>query len=115
MCTAYGPLGQDFTPRLRDDPLIAEIASKHGKTVGQVLISWAVQRGTAVVPKSTNEGRIKQNIQLVKLDEEDMAKLNALSTMPGRKERRYYEVYKVWGIDAFETKKEPSKYPMPRL
>lgn len=44
------------------DSTVAKIADKTNSTVGQVLISWAVQRGTATVPKSEKEERIKQNI-----------------------------------------------------
>lgn len=47
---------------LLSDASIAQIAKKHGVTVGQVLISWLVQRGISAVPKSENEQRIKQNI-----------------------------------------------------
>ena len=47
---------------LLKDSTVSEIASKTGSSVGQVLVSWAVQRGTAVVPKSEKEERIKQNI-----------------------------------------------------
>ena len=32
------------------------------------MISWAVQRGTAVIPKSTNPGRIEQNLASAKVD-----------------------------------------------
>ncbi len=49
------------TPLFSDDAL-AQIAKKHGVTVGQVLISWCVQRGISTVPKSEKEERIKQNI-----------------------------------------------------
>lgn len=50
------------------EPEFKEIAARYDSngggaaTVGQVLVSWAVQRGTAVIPKSENEERIKQNI-----------------------------------------------------
>jgi alcohol dehydrogenase (NADP+) len=81
--TAYSPLGsrdrssamkKDDEPILFDHPVINGIAEKHGCTVGQVLISWATHRPTAVIPKSTNPGRIKENLASanVKLDTEDM-------------------------------------------
>lgn len=39
------------------------IAAKHGKTTGQVLLSWSIQRGGwSVVPKSSNPGRMAQNL-----------------------------------------------------
>ena len=38
------------------------IAQEHDTTPGQVALSWGVQRGTVVIPKSENPERIKQNI-----------------------------------------------------
>ena len=81
--TAYSPLGSadrpdslkvKDEPRLLDDQTIAEIASKHNATPAQILIAWAVERGTSVIPKSVNPGRIGQNQQSanVSLDDDDM-------------------------------------------
>lgn len=47
---------------LLKEPSILAIAERTKASVGQILISWAVQRGTAVVPKSEKLERIKQNI-----------------------------------------------------
>jgi len=54
---------------------------------------WAIQRGTIVIPKSTNEGRIKENLAClkIKLDDDDMAKLNGIET-------RYRYVKQFWAI-----------------
>jgi L-glyceraldehyde reductase len=46
-----------------DDPEVQKIATKLGKDPAAVLISWAVQRGTAVVPKSVTPSRIESNFQ----------------------------------------------------
>lgn len=46
-----------------DDALVIETASKLGKTPAQVLIGWAVQRGTAVLPKSVTASRIQSNFE----------------------------------------------------
>jgi hypothetical protein len=46
------------------DPDFLRIAEKHGITIGQVLLSWAVQRGTVPLPKSSNETRAGQNIDV---------------------------------------------------
>ena len=68
--TAYSPLGSPDSAAMfgRDDgilltqhPTIAEIARAHDATPGQVLIAWALARGTSVIPKSTNPGRIQEN------------------------------------------------------
>ena len=75
--TAYSPLGsgdrssrmkRENEPVLFDDQTIKDIAEQHDCTPAQVLISWAVQRGTAVIPKSTNPGRIEQNLASAKVD-----------------------------------------------
>lgn len=84
--TAYSPLGSgdrpdqmkaDDEPSLLENPVIKEIAEKHGASAGQILIKWSEQRGTAVIPKSTNEKRIKENLESAKiqLDEKDMKKI----------------------------------------
>jgi L-glyceraldehyde reductase len=46
-----------------DDPLVIDIANKLGKDPAAVLISWAVQRGTVVLPKSVTPSRIESNFQ----------------------------------------------------
>lgn len=84
--TAYSPLGsrdraaqikKDNEPNLFEEPVIKEIADKHNSTPAQVLISWAVHRGTAVIPKSTNPGRLKQNFEAkdINLDQDDMQQI----------------------------------------
>ena len=68
--TAYSPLGSPDSAAMlgrNDDllltqhPTIGEIAEAHGATPGQVLIAWALARGTSVIPKSVNPGRIAEN------------------------------------------------------
>jgi diketogulonate reductase-like aldo/keto reductase len=53
--------------------LILQVANKLNKTPGQVLIKWALQRGTSVIPKSSKDERIKENIQVFgwEIPEED--------------------------------------------
>ena len=55
--------GADTTvPTLVADPTVQAIADKHGATPAQVLINWAVQRNTIVIPKSENLDRMTVNI-----------------------------------------------------
>jgi L-glyceraldehyde reductase len=49
--------------RAVDDPTVIQVAKELGKTPAQVLISWAIQRGTSVVPKSVTAERIKSNLE----------------------------------------------------
>ena len=87
--TAYAPLGSPDRPArlqrgddppLRDAPLIETIATKHGISPAQVLLAWAVCRGTSVIPKSVNPDRMRQNLAAasVVLDAEDMLGLASL-------------------------------------
>jgi alcohol dehydrogenase (NADP+) len=46
---------------LTKHPTIVQIAKAHGATPGQLLIAWALARGTSVIPKSVNPGRIAEN------------------------------------------------------
>lgn len=86
LMTGYSPLGSgnripamkaDHEPSLLENKTIEKIAKKHGASPAQVLIKWAESRGTAVIPKSTNEVRIEQNIQStgVNLDEDDFKQI----------------------------------------
>ncbi|KAL1816947.1 hypothetical protein DCAR_0521359 [Daucus carota subsp. sativus] len=62
--TAYSPLGSQEGRDLIHDPLVQMIAGKLNKSPGQVLVKWAIQRGTSVIPKSGNPDRIKENIMV---------------------------------------------------
>ncbi|XP_057862450.2 NADPH-dependent aldo-keto reductase, chloroplastic [Cryptomeria japonica] len=47
-----------------DNPVMQEIAQKHGKTRAQVMLRWALEKGVSELPKSYNTGRISQNFQI---------------------------------------------------
>jgi diketogulonate reductase-like aldo/keto reductase len=59
---AYSPL---TTGRSLDDPRLAEIAERNGRTPAQVMLRWAVQRGIPVIPKSTRRERTDLRLQPV--------------------------------------------------
>jgi alcohol dehydrogenase (NADP+) len=67
-------------PQPLADPMVHDIANQHGATPAQVLIGWAIQRGTSVIPKSVNPERIRQNFEATKieLNPEDMLAITAL-------------------------------------
>ncbi|MGY5340188.1 aldo/keto reductase [Levilactobacillus spicheri] len=46
------------------DPTIAQIAQAHGKTTGQVILRWLLQRGITVIPKSVHADRMAENLDV---------------------------------------------------
>lgn len=76
---AWSPLGQGS---LLTDPVITQIAERHGKTPAQVLIRWHIHLGNIVIPKSVNPERIVSNFDVFDfdLDETDMAAIATLET-----------------------------------
>ena len=77
--TAYSSFGpQSFielewqkakdTPVLFEHPTVVGAAKKYNKTPAQVLLRWATQRGLAVIPKSNNPKRLKQNLEVTAFD-----------------------------------------------
>jgi diketogulonate reductase-like aldo/keto reductase len=63
-----------------DDPVICEIAKRHGRSAGQVVIRWQLQLGNVVIPKSVTPERIEQNFDVFgfQLDEGEMERIEAL-------------------------------------
>jgi 2,5-diketo-D-gluconate reductase A len=74
---AWSPLAQG---RVLDDPTIVEIAERHAKTPGQVVIRWHLQLGNVVFPKSVTPERIEQNIDVFdfQLSDAEMAAIEKL-------------------------------------
>lgn len=68
------------TPTLFDHQTIKSIASKHKKSLAQVLLRWATQRGIAVIPKSNNPDRLAQNLNVNDFDlsKEDLEEISKL-------------------------------------
>ena len=64
------------------EPVLQEIARKHGKTPAQVILRWNVQQGVIVIPKSVHRERMEENLAIwdFALDTEDIEKITALDT-----------------------------------
>ncbi|HEY0332580.1 MAG TPA: 2,5-didehydrogluconate reductase DkgB [Stenotrophomonas sp.] len=62
------------------DPVIGEIATRHGATPAQVALAWALQQGYAVIPSSTRRANLESNLaaRQLRLDEVDMTRIAAL-------------------------------------
>ncbi|RVW06595.1 aldo/keto reductase [Rhodococcus spongiicola] len=76
--SGWGPASKPNT--LLNDPVIGRIGEQHGKSPAQVLIRWHLQNGLIVIPKSTHDDRIAQNIDVFdfELTDQDLADIAAL-------------------------------------
>lgn len=79
---AHSPLGSYDSPLFKNET-INKIAEKNGVTPAQLLISWAVQRKTVVLPKSLAEERVASNIKTFEIPKEDFEELNHLTEKYG--------------------------------
>lgn len=80
--TAYSPLGSNDSPLFKDKTVL-KIAEKNDVEPAQVLVSWAVQRDTIVLPKSVKASRLVSNRKTLQLSDEDFAVLNNLAAVEG--------------------------------
>jgi diketogulonate reductase-like aldo/keto reductase len=67
---AFAALGHSSEPNLLEDPVITAIAKRVDKTPAQVLLAWAIQRGTALLTTSKTPSRIKENFDVSALPDE---------------------------------------------
>jgi len=77
---AFAALGHGMEPRLLDDPVIVGIARRLGKTPAQVVLAWAVQRGTALLTTSTTPSRIHENFDISAIPEDAMREMRDIKT-----------------------------------
>ena len=88
--TAFSPLGAESyysidmaqqSESILQQPVVKQIADETGKTAAQVLLRWGVQRGTAIVPKTTKVDRLKENIAIFdfELSPTQMEQISALN------------------------------------
>src|SRR5205085_4417249 len=73
---AFAALGHSSEPRLLEDPVITAIASRVNKTPAQVLLAWAIQRGTALLTTSKTPTRIKENFDVSAIPESAVSEIN---------------------------------------
>ncbi len=100
--TAYSPLGRPGVNakalHLFKNPLIKKLAKKYQKTEAQILLNWAINRETIVIPKSTLPERISENIDIFdfELTEDEQQQISALN-----KNYRIVNPGQWWGIPYF--------------
>ena len=74
---AWAPIAQG---KVLDEPALASIADKLGKSPAQIVLRWHIQRGNIVFPKSVTPARIKENFELFdfELEPDDVERIDAL-------------------------------------
>jgi len=73
---AFAALGHSSEPRLMDDPVVIAIARRVNKTPAQVLLAWAIQRGTALLTTSKTPSRIKENFDVSAIPQEAVQEIS---------------------------------------
>lgn len=89
---AYSPFGRGhLVKELMSDPTLLRISQNHKCTVGQVVLRWIVQQNIVVIPRSTNEQRLKNNLNVFhfQLSEEEMSLIDDMN------ENRVYGINQV--------------------
>jgi alcohol dehydrogenase (NADP+) len=92
---AFAPLGHGLKPGLLEDPVILAIAARVEKTPAQVLLAWAVQRGTALLTTPKSAARARENLDISALPEDALNEINRIRTR-----QRLNEVVKT-GVPGF--------------
>jgi glycerol 2-dehydrogenase (NADP+) len=85
--TAFGPLGGSGST-LHQHPDIAAIANKRGVETGNVMLSWGIQKGWSVIPKSTNPVRIANNLKNFVMDAAELHAMDRLALPKGKRFNR---------------------------
>lgn len=82
---SWGPLGQGSADLLTD-PTVMEVARRHGKDAGQVILRFEIQEGAIVFPKTVNPERMASNMDIFDfaLADDEMELMRGLDTGKGR-------------------------------
>ena len=95
---AFAPLGHGIKPGPLEDPAVLAVAEQVGKTPAQVLLAWAVQRGTALLTTAKTAARAKENFNISPLPEHAFNEINNIQTR-----ERFNQVVKT-GVPGFIAK-----------
>lgn len=76
---AYSPLARG---KIADEPVVAEIAKRHGRTPAQVAVRWLLQNGIVAIPKSATPARLAENFKVFdfELGKDDLARIATIPT-----------------------------------
>jgi alcohol dehydrogenase (NADP+) len=80
MLLAFAPLGHGMRPGPLEDPTVLAIARQTGLTPAQVLLAWAIQRGTATITTTKNPDRARENFSISEIPEAAVEEINRIKT-----------------------------------
>ncbi len=104
---AWAPLAECRNGLLQN-PVLAEIGKKYGKTVAQVILRWELQRGIVIIPKSTHIERMEENFNIFDfaLADEEMQKIAELDTKTSVFFSHYEPSMVEWFVKMVEERKK---------
>ena len=84
-----------------ENGVVTNIALVRGCTPAQVVLSWGMQRGTSVIPKSAHAGRIKENFKTTQcaLQEEDYEQITDIAE---KYVMRFNNPSEGWGVPLYK-------------
>lgn len=105
---AWAPFGEG-RGGLFTNPALTQIGAKYGKTAAQVMLRWHIQRGIAVIPKSTHIERMQENLEVFDfaLTREDMAAVAALDQRQSAFFSHQDPAMVEWFVKMVEERKKP--------
>src|ERR1700761_2482288 len=86
---AFAPLGHGARPGPLEDPVILAVSKRVGKTPAQVLLAWAIQRGTALLTTPKTKAHAQENFEISPLPQDAFDEINRIQTR-----KRYNAVVK---------------------
>lgn len=104
---AWAPFGEG-RGNMFSNPVLAEIAAAHGKSIAQVILRWHIQRGVVVIPKSTHIERMQENLNVFdfELDDDEMNKISSLDKAESSFFSHYDPAMVEWFVKMVEERKE---------
>lgn len=103
---AWAPFGEG-RGGLFENPVLAEIGARYGKSTAQVMLRWNIQRGVVVIPKSVHKERMAENFNIFDfvLTDEDMAAIATLDKNESSFFSHYDPAMVEWFVQMVEERK----------
>ena len=75
---AFAPLGHGIRPGPLEDPVVLAVAKQVGRTPAQVLLAWAIQRGTALLTTPKTKTHAQENFEIWPLPQDAFDEINGI-------------------------------------